>query len=308
MKSRPSTISLLLLLAALAVVIGKGLQGLLHEFPLRALLWDESSFTGIANWLGYEWSEWVSSAEVNQLIVVIIRCMGGSFLLGGVLLCIPSLRYTKLNFASLAWHSALLTGLLLLATKENFWRFGYFIEHALLVGTPLLLLAHLRGKTVYSLLPVMRFLTALTFIGHGLYAAGYYPVPFHFALMTMEGLGGIYLNFTGAELTEAGAMFFLSVVGWLDFAAALLLLFPWHKVGFSVTANRLILSVALSWIIPWATLTTAARWWSNSGFSSLEQLVTFWGPEVLIRLPHIFIPVLVWRLIRVYTPILPEKS
>lgn len=302
MKSTSSTIPILLLLSAVAVLTGRGLQGLLHDLPLRALLWDEGSFAGVAKLLGYEWSAWVTSAEVNEKIALFIKLIGGYLLVGGLLLCWPKWRITRLNRLNMVWLGGVLFALLLLSTKENFWRFGYFIEYALQVGSPFLLLAVLRGRTAVSLLPAMRVLTALTFIGHGLFAMGYYPVPFHFLLMTMEGLGGIYLNFTGAMLSETEARSFLYFVGWLDFLAAATLLIPWHKLGFSNSINKLLLSIALGWIIPWALLTTMARWWSNAGFSSFSNLLFYWGPEVLIRLPHVLIPLLIWRLIRVYAP------
>lgn len=299
MKFKALKIPDLLLISAIAVLIGRGLQGILHDFPIRALVWDESTFSGIATVLGYEWSAWVTNPQITYGIELTVKLLGLLFLIGGLLLCFPKIRRSSLSIFNLCLLSSLLLFLILFATKENFWRFGYFIEHALQLGAPLLLLAVLLGKTTISLLPVMRVLTALTFIGHGLFAVGYYPVPFHFMLMTMEGLGEIYLNFTGAVLTEKGAIFFLQFVGWLDFLAAAMLLFPWQKIGFSTRLNRILLSIALGWIIPWATLTTAARWWSNSGFTSLGNLLLYWGPEVLIRLPHILIPLLIWQLIRI---------
>ena len=303
MKSKALKIPTLLLISAVAVLVGKGLQGLLHDLPLRALMWDEGTFSGIAATLGYEWSAWVTSPQVSDTIGLIVKVIGASLLVGGLLLLIPAIRKTRLTIFSLSWNGVLLFALILLATKENFWRFGYFIEHALQLGAPLLLLGMILGKTATSLLPTMRVLTALTFTGHGLFAMGYYPVPFHFLLMTMEGLGEFYLNLTGATLTEQGARSLLYFVGWIDFLAAAMLLVPWGRIGISKRFVFSLYSIALAWIIPWALLTTMARWWSNSGFSSLSNLIYYWGPEVLVRLPHILIPVLIWKLTRVDTTV-----
>jgi len=116
----------------------------------------------------------------------------------------------------------------------------------------------------------MRLSIAFTFIGHGFYAAGIHPVPANFVMMTQSGLG----------VGESAARSMLLTVGVLDFAAAGLLLLPWKRAWY----------IALSWIIPWAILTTLARLWSYGGLVDGHTLFTQWIPEVIIRLPHVLVP------------------
>lgn len=117
---------------------------------------------------------------------------------------------------------------------------------------------------------LLRLLIALTFIGHGLYAAGIHAVPANFVLMTQASLG----------LSESLARQLLLGVGWLDFIAAFLLLLPWRRCWL----------LALVWIVPWAMLTTLARLWSYGGLVSAATLLTQWLPETIVRLPHVLIP------------------
>ncbi|MEO0731962.1 MAG: hypothetical protein AAFZ52_03935 [Bacteroidota bacterium] len=124
----------------------------------------------------------------------------------------------------------------------------------------------------------LRLLIALTFVGHGLYALGFHPVPAHFILMTQAGLG----------VGEETARNLLFVVGWLDILAALLLVIPSPKTQ----------KLALYWIIPWAILTTLARLWSYGGLVPWETLLTQWLPEVIRRLPHVLVPLALWQMLQ----------
>ncbi|WP_020567890.1 hypothetical protein [Neolewinella persica] len=121
-------------------------------------------------------------------------------------------------------------------------------------------------------------LVALTFIGHGFYAAGVHPVPASFVMMTQASLG----------VGEGVARNLLFSAGLLDFMAAALLLIPRNKA----------MLIALCWIIPWAILTTLARWWSYQGIVEWNTLLTQWLPEVIIRLPHVLVPLVLWRWVR----------
>lgn len=270
--------------------MGRGLQGVFWDYPLRTILWDESLFSPVVELLGMSWDTWVTSPTVDTYTRILTRLLGSFFLLcGGVVIRVGWRNHT-LGKCILFLGSGGLVCLTILSTKDHFWQFGYFIEHALLMGAPFVLIARLNGTEWERLRYPLQLLTALTFIGHGLYASGYYPVPMHFLLMTLEGLGPFYGNFTGADLTEAASRTILWWAGLLDFITATLLV-----LAFKAKSHRSLIRLALVWMIPWAFLTTLARWWSNAGFSSTDVLLLYWTPQVLVRLVHILVPVILWK-------------
>jgi len=280
--NRPIAPIRLIRLAATAACLGLGLRALLTELPLRALFWDASVWTPVATLCGFTWTEWVTSPAVDHGIEVLNDCLGGYLLIVALLtVLIPAsnrlLRWLLVGaFAILAFHH-------LLVWKEHFWQLGQLLELSLLTASPLLYLHYTRSATTTERTvldgPKLNFnllcwLIALTFTGHGLYAVGFHAVPANFVLMVQSGIG----------VGEETARSLLLIVGVLDFLAAALLLLPNDK------AQR----VALAWIIPWALLTTFARVWSYGGLVSFGTLLTQWGPEVVVRLPHVLMPLAVW--------------
>ncbi|SEQ06397.1 hypothetical protein [Neolewinella agarilytica] len=285
-------------LAAAGVLIGMGLRGMLHDLPLRALFWDASWWTWFAHMFGFTWKEWVTSARVDQWINVIDFSIGAFLTATGLMILLANrfksfkrmLPFAKLVFVA-AWFFLLIQ--YFLNFKEAFWQAGNLLEHSLqMIALPLwffVLLVNEFGRSGHKAAPgqregkgllwVIRLAIALTFIGHGFYAAGVHPVPANFVLMTQSGLG----------VGESAARSMLLLVGILDFLAAGLLLLPWKKAWV----------VALGWIIPWAILTTLARLWSYGGLVDSQTLITQWIPEVIIRLPHVFVPLALWTIIRV---------
>lgn len=294
----------LLRCSAAAVFIGMGLRGILHDLPLRALFWDADWWTWFANLFGYSWKEWVTSAVVDKGINVLDFCLGGSLLIVGLFLLIsPHLKRPGTYFFNksfLAWHILLI--LYFLYFKESFWQLGNLIEHSLqMIAFPAFFLGLMAmglgwpnigprptARHKDKILMVLRGAIALTFIGHGMYAAGLHPVPANFVSMTQSGLG----------VGEAGARSFLLVVGILDFMAAVLLLLPLRKAWL----------MALIWVIPWAALTTLARLWSYGGLVDGHSLLTQWFPEVIIRLPHVLVPTVLLVNIWVGKRVMPKVT
>lgn len=281
-------IKLLFRIAAAAVCLGMGFMGLVYDLPLRTLLWDPSMWSWFAELLGYNWTEWVTDAVVDQRIGSAVRLIAAFLSIGGLMiLFLRPVRW-------LAWAmSLLLLFLQLLIWKGHFYRVGQLLELCLQTGAPLVYYywtvprfspersphdkVSVGGKNSKFWWAV-RLLIALTFTGHGLYAIGYYPVPAHFVLMTQSGLG----------VGEEAAREVLVAVGVLDFLAAGALLLPYRPA----------IRVALLWIIPWAILTTLARLWSYGGLVETETLLWQWGPEMVRRLPHVLIPVALWASLR----------
>ncbi|MTB53861.1 hypothetical protein [Lewinella sp. W8] len=264
--------SFLLRAAAVAAALGLGLVGLFHDLPLRVLLWDAAWWTPVAEALGYEWTEWVTSPVIDQNINLVGKIIGVICCLAGGTMALTN-RPKILRVAVVAATVFLVLQQLLL-WKDHFWQIGHLMEYSLRAGAPLLWWYFFRGRSNGAVRTAIRWAVALTFLGHGLYAAGVHPVPGHFILMTQSGLG----------VGEQVARNLLLLVGVLDFLAALLLILPNEK------AQRL----SLYWIIPWAILTTLARIWSYSTLVPLDTLLSQWIPATIIRLPHILVPMALW--------------
>lgn len=294
----PERAELALRFAAAGVLIGMGLRGLLHDLPLRALFWDADWWTWFAHLLGFNWKEWVTSAAVDQGINTLDFIAGLFLVVSGILILLVQWwtrfqeRIGSLMLRCLPIVLWILLIQYFLYFKESFWQVGNLMEHSLqLLALPLWFFVLITGSLGWSsigaapkpnewktFLRVIRLAIAFTFIGHGFYAAGIHPVPANFVLMTQSGLG----------VGESSARSILFVVGILDFVAAGLLLLPRKKAWF----------IALGWIIPWAILTTLARLWSYGGLVDRQTLVTQWIPEVIIRLPHVLVPLALWMILR----------
>ncbi len=115
---------------------------------------------------------------------------------------------------------------------------------------------------------------ALTFIGHGLFAIGYYPVPGYFIDMIIKVF----------HIGEDAARNLLKIVGWLDIVFAIVLLFFRGKY----------LKIALGYIILWGFLTALARIVANIYLGLGWESILPWVPAFLIRIPHFMIPIILY--------------
>jgi len=151
------------------------------------------------------------------------------------------------------------------------FQIGQWIEYSLQFCTPIFLLYYFQNDTISKkYILFLKIATAFTFIGHGLYATGYYPRPGNFVDMMIKGFG----------TTQSQSEMLLNVAGYLDLIAAGLLFIPIKRFY----------KIALIYIIIWGFLTTLARVYANFnpglGWYSLKQ----WLPEMLMRFPHFLIP------------------
>lgn len=123
---------------------------------------------------------------------------------------------------------------------DSFYRSGFlphqFIEHTLMMFTPLLAVYYDADNDKKSIFFVA-LATALTFIGHGVFAVSWNAIPPHFEAMTKYILG----------LEGVQVKIFLLCMGILDFVAAFFLfLKPLRKT-------------AIIYMIIWGVLTSFAR-------------------------------------------------
>ncbi len=261
----------LLLVAALAVFLGRAYQHLFWDAPYRALLWDELWMKGIVERLtSCTWEQFITSMEMDDRVQGSIRLSGLFYLFCGI--CVLFVRNTKWLRLPVYLGACMLVILASLYMKTKFFHLGQFFEYSLQFMSPLFLIWYLKYGINTRLLIVMKITIALTFTCHGLYAVGYYPRPGNFVDMTINSLG----------LSETNAIQYLNIVGMLDFILAICIFLPWKFSKF-----------AIGYAVLWGLLTTSARLVAHLELDGFFNLLHQWGFEALYRFPHFLIPITV---------------
>ncbi|MEM1214841.1 MAG: hypothetical protein AAGJ82_04110 [Bacteroidota bacterium] len=243
--------------------------------PIRSLVWDESVFQPVVEAFGWTWSEWVTSAVVDQALTQGETITAGLLFGAGIgVWGVYSIRAWLARSSRWLVQSGgvLLLLITLLAWKSHFFQWAYLLEMSLQWMAPFLVVALVQGR--YIAWSILRWAIVFTFIGHGLYALGVYSVPGHFIEMTNNGLG----------LNTSQARWFLRTVGTLDVLAAVGLFFT----------NKRIVNWSCYYLIAWGALTALARLWSHQYGFSIHLLLTQWTPEVLVRFIHFLGPLAYW--------------
>jgi len=153
------------------------------------------------------------------------------------------------------------------------WNVAQLIEHTIQWSLPLMLAAIISRQTIsHRLLQGMKWAIALTFTGHGLFAAGIFPVPAHFVFMTQSVLG----------ISADAARSFLLIAGILDFTVA---------IGLFI--NR-IDRIVVVYAIIWGTLTALARIVAYYDPALPAESLDRWLYETVYRLGHGGLPLVIW--------------
>ncbi len=266
----PKLIRILQIVCAL-LLAGRAWEHFFFDPPYRAIFWNPvwMSFW-VEGVLGMTWEDFLAHPHTDPYTQTLVRWLGVCLLLAamGSLLAQRKWKIVGLGL----WISALILAF------HNFCAFankGYqiaqLIEQAAQIFTPILLylLVYKRAERVMFFTKIA---IALTFLGHGLYAMGFHPVPGIFIEMFVRTLG----------FTEAGARTFLWWVGWLDIVVAVGIFVP--KLD----------QIVLAYAIVWGFLTAFAR---LTSFVSLDYFFWIslhqWLFEFLVRIPHFMLPILV---------------
>lgn len=270
LSNHTSSLIWVLRLAAFTVLIGRAWQHWFWDIPIRTLFWDQALMQGmVESLLGISWKEYVTSATVDATLNGIKFVMGCFYGLTALvaLFVRPGMRWLG---RLLPLSSFFLLLLSFLYFKDQFWRVGQFVEYAAQCAAPLLLyMAVFTGASAGRLLLWVKVAIAFTFVGHGLYAVGYYPVPGHFVHMLDVVLG----------VSDATAEVILKVAGILDFIIAIGIFFP-----------RIALPI-LYYAAFWGLLTALARIFAYFEPTFFFETINQWLYQVIYRLPHFLLPV-----------------
>ena len=150
---------------------------------------------------------------------------------------------------------------------QNLLSLQRFLEHSLVILTPLLLMFWPRRSFGF----LSKMLISLTFVAHGLFALGLpNGTPDHF-----YGMLSVCLPFLG----EQGAVIFLRIAGAMDIVVVVLMWTSgrWRKF-------------ALLYMSIWGFLTAFARPWSSPSAWYLSLDTIYPWLEMSQRLPHALVP------------------
>jgi hypothetical protein len=248
------------------VLLGRVLQLSYGDFPLRALLWDESLWRSFIETTG-SWEGYLFITE--SLLPYLLAIWAISLLVAGGY----ALAKTNARF-SCSYISASFIFFALLFWKERQYQWAELGEYALQCFTPFAYYYYFNYRRLSkSILLGLLASAALTFAAHGWHALGFSPRP------------GVFLDMTQfiLPLNEAESILFLKAVGALDLITAFCIFFPYCR------------KIALGWMVVWGALTTFAR------CSFIVAAPSLWLGfsenifEILVRMPHFMLPVFAWR-------------
>jgi len=265
-----------LLIALLCVSLGRAYQCLFWDIPIRSLLWNEKLLAPmISLFFGMSWSEYLLHPSANLVIQSLVTSIG----IGLIVCCITFLLTTskRLNFISLHLIFGLLIFIALLYHLEKFRTAGQFLEYTLQFMTPLILWQLLKYGITEAWIYLLKICIALTFVSHGLYALGFYPVPGNFVAMTIQIL----------HCNDTFAIQFLMVVGILDLIFSLGLFLGGRVFKWSII-----------YCIAWGALTAFARIVANVEMDIFGSTMHQWAFETVYRIPHFTVPIVLYFAIK----------
>ncbi len=271
-NEQKQVIFVLIQLSCVSVFIGRAWQHLFRDAPFRALLWDEAIMSKPVQWiLGMEWGEYLKHPSADSTIQSIIIAFGILYLIAAAA-ALYGKGQKRTNFFLLTGSLGLIF-LAMLYCKEKFLTAGQFFEYSLQFSSPIFLYLFLKGIGLKELIFWMKVAIALTFVSHGLYALGIYPIPGNFVEMTMNIL----------PIGQTNAILFLNIAGALDILVAILIFLPQPIAKWAVLYATI-----------WGLLTALARVVGHFDFGLPFESILEWLYATVYRLPHAAIPVAVY--------------
>lgn len=256
---------------AVFFLLGKGYEYLFWDAPLRAFFWNESFLSPFIECFT-TWENYASSPYVNETLNFFNRVIAILFLFNALIIFFEKkgrqyvYLLTKINLVISFF-------LLLCYFKENFYRIGYLLEHSSQFLSLFVYLLFALNILKTKRLLILKLIAAATFIGHGLYAIGFYPVPGNFIDMV------IYI----LHVDEDTSLVLLKMAGFTDIVVGLLVIF------FEVRYTKFL----YLFMIFWGTWTSIARSVFGLLLSfSISSVHEEWF-KMAYRFPHALIPLLI---------------
>lgn len=263
---------LILKYACIFLLVGRGWEHLVWNPPYRVILWDERLLSPFIELLTpWTWQEYVSSDLVHSVTQAFIKFIGVLyFLLAGITIFIKPWHKKLFKLYVLASAHMLFITYLITLDKGSF--IGLFIEHATQVFIPLIFAGLYLNKFKFEQsLNFIKITIAATFVGHGLFAAGFHPVPGNFVEMVISTFG----------INEETAYILLRAAGTIDFISAIFLFMPKTQI------------YSLIFMSSWGIITAFARTVAHLDFNLLGMSSSQWIHETIYRLPHGLLPLFV---------------
>ncbi len=277
----------------LCMLLGRAIFFTFHDSPVRVILWNQELLSGfLQTFFNMNWEEYASD------YAGLTSKNGDRFFAFSYWICFLSIIYAKWKRKSLIKFSLFYAFLITLAYSSLYFllkqkKAGIILELSVQTITPLLYLFHLNNVKENILKSILSLSIAFTFLGHGLFAWGYYPVPGHFIDMTI----GVF-----SFLNETNARLFLKIAAILDLIIAIASL-GYIAIRFK---SNIFFNAILWYAVFWGFVTAIARYTSY-----LSWWIDFWGwqsfiPQILFRVPHWGFPLLLILLIK--KSLLNEKA
>lgn len=261
-------VNFLLLLSLSIFCIGRIWQHLIGAVPYREVLWHEPWMQSIVGSMhGISWEEFVHSRSAEHL-AQFVKWIGACIYLT-IFIWLLTFKNKSLQLFDkvvlVIWFCwGCFYGFCIV--KGSFYTIGSILESALQVIFPVLVYFW-RLDRYDHLVHWLKYGICFLFIGHGLYAMNYFPVPGDFVTMTTNIL----------KVSEPAARMFLQIIGIIDILVALIILF---------IKKPLLIKWSIFYLIFWSTATAFARLIGHWYPDFVQEVVKQWTPEVLVRFPH----------------------
>lgn len=284
----------LLWIATSLSAFGRGLLHFTKDSPYWNFFWSEELLGPFLSLIGIEWSTYVESTKVEGLLTIFSVSMGLFYIAVSVILgqaCSKLLVSGELPEGTHFLRRSLWLLLGLQLTYVSTYWLGHslylpiWFEQSTLMALPWLCLStglkdHEQDpidstEDLYlarAPITITRLALSCTFIGHGIFALGLYPVPEDYLIMVMRTFG----------CTELTATSLLWWAGALDVLAALAVWTPRRHLK--------VRWMALTYMLFWGGVTAFARVVGHWGQGTFLDTVWYWFPELMVRLPHALIP------------------
>ena len=259
-------------IACVALLIGRGLDAVIGDLPLRTILWNQALLEPLVSGVfGVPWENYVRSLLLDRIINTLSTSVGIYFLVVSSLVISGKAKDRLPKLLKIA--SGILAAVFVLKFMEKSFAIGMLIEHGAQFMAPLAYSWWLsQGRITKQHELAIKIAIACTFLGHALFAVGFHPVPGGFIDMIINVLG----------FSQEGAKELLLVAGSLDIACAIFIFIP--------VLDR----YALCFMIAWGLITASARVLAHVDLDQFFYTAHQWGLEMIYRLPHGLLPLAVF--------------